>query len=138
NLGLWDRDCHGAGDGHLAEADPRPFGEVGAGVPVVVQRAAARRARQPRRAGPPVPGAGGRGAGGRGAGCASRAACRRSAMIFNGGQILAYLPMMILIGMGCVVLLAETFVHGTQRAGLAWLGIAGCVAALAAVAGQWQ
>jgi NADH-quinone oxidoreductase subunit N len=56
---------------------------------------------------------------------------------FNAGQVLAYMPMMILIGMGCVVLLAETFVHGTRRGGLAWLGVAGCVAALAAVAGQW-
>ena len=38
--------------------------------------------------------------------------------------------MLILIGMGCVVLLAETFVRGPSRAGLAWLGIAGCVAGL--------
>jgi NADH-quinone oxidoreductase subunit N len=59
-------------------------------------------------------------------------------MSFNAGQVLAYLPMMILIGMGCVVLLAETFVAGARRSGLAWLGVAGCVAALAAVAGQWE
>ncbi|HET6151287.1 MAG TPA: NADH-quinone oxidoreductase subunit N [Polyangia bacterium] len=59
-------------------------------------------------------------------------------MSFNAGQVLAYLPMMILIGMGCVVLLAETFVSGARRSGLAWLGVAGCVAALAAVAGQWD
>ncbi len=39
--------------------------------------------------------------------------------------------MLILIVMGCVMLLAETFVHGTKRAGIAWLGVAGCVAALA-------
>jgi NADH-quinone oxidoreductase subunit N len=58
-------------------------------------------------------------------------------MSFNGGQILAYAPMIILIIMGCVILLAETFVHSTRRAGLAWLGVAGCVAALLAVAGQW-
>jgi len=58
-------------------------------------------------------------------------------MSFNAGQVLAYLPMLILIGMGCVVLLAETFVHGARRSGLAWLGVAGCVAALAAVVGQW-
>jgi NADH-quinone oxidoreductase subunit N len=45
--------------------------------------------------------------------------------------------MIILIGMGCVILLAETFVQGARRSGLAWLGIAGCVAALAAVVGQW-
>jgi NADH-quinone oxidoreductase subunit N len=45
--------------------------------------------------------------------------------------------MLILIGMGCVMLLAETFVHGTKRGGIAWLGIAGCVAALGAVVAQW-
>jgi NADH-quinone oxidoreductase subunit N len=56
---------------------------------------------------------------------------------FNSGQILAYAPMLILIVMGCVVLLAETFVYGTRRTGLAWLGIAGCVAALGAIAAQW-
>jgi len=59
-------------------------------------------------------------------------------MNFNADQILAYMPMMILIGMGCVVLLAETFVSGAKRTGLAWLGIAGCVAAMAAVVGQWE
>ena len=58
-------------------------------------------------------------------------------MSFNGGQILAYAPMMILVIMGCVILLAETFVHGTRRGGLAWLGVAGCIAALGAVAAQW-
>jgi NADH-quinone oxidoreductase subunit N len=58
-------------------------------------------------------------------------------MIFDSSQILAYAPMLILIGMGCVILLAETFVHGTRRGGLAWLGVAGCVAALVAVAAQW-
>jgi NADH-quinone oxidoreductase subunit N len=45
--------------------------------------------------------------------------------------------MLILIGMGCVMLLAETFVHGTKRGGIAWLGVAGCVAALGAVVAQW-
>src|SRR5262249_51170037 len=48
-----------------------------------------------------------------------------------------YAPMLILIGMGCVMLLAETFVHGTKRSGIAWLGVAGCIAALGAVVAQW-
>jgi NADH-quinone oxidoreductase subunit N len=45
--------------------------------------------------------------------------------------------MLILIGMGCVIILAETFMHGKSRSGLAWLGVAGCVASLAALAAQW-
>ena len=49
----------------------------------------------------------------------------------------AYTPLLILVGMGCVILLAETFVRGPSRAGLAWLGVAACVAALAAVVMQW-
>jgi NADH-quinone oxidoreductase subunit N len=56
---------------------------------------------------------------------------------FDASQIFAYAPMLILIGMGCVVLLAETFVRGSARGGLAWLGVAGCVAALVAVVLQW-
>ncbi|HXI60563.1 MAG TPA: NADH-quinone oxidoreductase subunit N [Polyangia bacterium] len=58
-------------------------------------------------------------------------------MTFDSAQILAYLPMLILIGMGCVIILAETFMHGKSRGGLAWLGVAGCVAALAALVAQW-
>ena len=58
-------------------------------------------------------------------------------MIFDSTQLFAYSPMLILIGMGCLVLLAETFVKGAARAGLAWLSIAGCVAALAALVLQW-
>ncbi|HEY2903798.1 MAG TPA: NADH-quinone oxidoreductase subunit N [Polyangia bacterium] len=58
-------------------------------------------------------------------------------MTFNGGDILAYLPMLILIGMGCVIILAETFIQGKSRSGLAWLGAAGCVASLAALVAQW-
>ena len=58
-------------------------------------------------------------------------------MNFDSSQILAFTPLLILIGMGCVVLLAETFIKGQSRAGLAWLGVAGCVAALAAVVMQW-
>jgi NADH-quinone oxidoreductase subunit N len=59
-------------------------------------------------------------------------------MTFDSSQLLAYAPMLILIGMGCVVLLAETFVQGKARAGLAWLGVAGCVAALVAIAVGWS
>jgi NADH-quinone oxidoreductase subunit N len=45
--------------------------------------------------------------------------------------------MLILIAMGCVVLLAETFARGSARAGLGWLAAAGCVAALVAIVAQW-
>ena len=51
-------------------------------------------------------------------------------MTFDINQLFAYSPMLILIGMGCVILLAETFIQGKARSGLAWLGVAGCVAAL--------
>jgi NADH-quinone oxidoreductase subunit N len=56
---------------------------------------------------------------------------------FDPAQLLAFTPMLILIGMGCVVLLAETFARGTSRAGLAWLGVAGCLGALIALVVQW-
>jgi NADH-quinone oxidoreductase subunit N len=59
-------------------------------------------------------------------------------MIFNSSQIFAYLPMLILIGMGCVIVIAETFATSENRRGLAWMGIGGCVAALVAVAMQWS
>ena len=58
-------------------------------------------------------------------------------MSFDSGQVLAYAPMLVLIAMGCVMLLAETFVRGTGRSGLAWLGVAGCIAALITVVVQW-
>jgi len=57
---------------------------------------------------------------------------------FDLDQLLAYSPMLLLIVMGCVILLAETFVRGTSRAGLAWLGVASCVACLVLIAGQWS
>jgi NADH-quinone oxidoreductase subunit N len=57
---------------------------------------------------------------------------------FGADQLLAFAPMLILIGMGCVILLAETFVHGPRRSGLAWLGVVGCLAAIAAVVGLWE
>jgi len=58
-------------------------------------------------------------------------------MTFDVNQIFAYSPMLILIGMGCVILLAETFIQGKASSGLAWLGVAGCVAALAAIGVSW-
>jgi len=58
-------------------------------------------------------------------------------MTFDSSQLFAYLPMLILIGMGCVVLLAETFATAESRRGLAWLGIGGCIAAFAALVMQW-
>ena len=59
-------------------------------------------------------------------------------MTFDNSQLLAYAPMLILIGMGCVILLAETFIQGKSRSGLAWLGVAGCVAALLAIVASWD
>src|SRR3569833_3206206 len=58
-------------------------------------------------------------------------------MTCDSSQLFAYLPMLILIGMGCVLLLAETFATADTRKGLAWLGIGGCVAAFGALIMQW-
>jgi NADH-quinone oxidoreductase subunit N len=58
-------------------------------------------------------------------------------MTFDSSQILAYLPLLILVGMGCVILLAETFATADNRRGLAWLGVGGCVGALVALLVQW-
>jgi NADH-quinone oxidoreductase subunit N len=57
---------------------------------------------------------------------------------FDPSQLLAYAPMLLLIAMGCVILIAETFAEQASRAGLAWLGVASCVAALALIVGQWS
>ncbi|HEY4188001.1 MAG TPA: hypothetical protein VGP07_23195, partial [Polyangia bacterium] len=60
-------------------------------------------------------------------------------MTFDINQLLAFTPMLILIGMGCVILLAETFIQGkATRSGLAWLGVAGCAAALVAIVAGWS
>jgi NADH-quinone oxidoreductase subunit N len=59
-------------------------------------------------------------------------------MNFDSSQMFSYLPMLIMIGMGCVVLLAETFATADSRRGLAWLGIGGCIAAFVALAMQWS
>jgi NADH-quinone oxidoreductase subunit N len=56
---------------------------------------------------------------------------------FDTAQLFAYAPLLILIGMGCLILLAETFARGPSRAGLAWLGVAGCVGALVALCAGW-
>jgi len=58
-------------------------------------------------------------------------------MTFDSSQLLAYLPMLILIGMGCIILIAETFASATSRSGLAWLGVGGCIAAIGALVAQW-
>jgi NADH-quinone oxidoreductase subunit N len=58
-------------------------------------------------------------------------------MAFDPSQLLAYAPMLLLVALGCVLLIAETFVHGTSRAGLAWLGVAACVGALGLLVAQW-
>lgn len=58
-------------------------------------------------------------------------------MTFDVSQVLAFAPMLLLIGMGCVILVAETFARGRSRAGLAWVGVASCVAALALLVAQW-
>jgi len=57
---------------------------------------------------------------------------------FDASQLLSYTPLLILIGMGCLILLAETFAQGHARTGLAWLGIAGCVGALIAIVAGWE
>jgi NADH-quinone oxidoreductase subunit N len=56
---------------------------------------------------------------------------------FDSSQILAYAPMLLLIAMGCVILIAETFAQRSSRVGLAWLGVAGCVAAIVLLVAQW-
>ncbi len=58
-------------------------------------------------------------------------------MSFDAAQLFAYAPLLILIGMGCLILLAETFARGVSRTGLAWLGIAGCVGAAIAIVAGW-
>ena len=59
-------------------------------------------------------------------------------MSFDINQILPLTPMLILIGMGCLVLLAETFSSGVHRDGLMWLSAAGCLASFIALVGLWD
>ena len=56
---------------------------------------------------------------------------------FDSSQLFAYAPMLLLVALGCVILIAETFARGGSRAGLAWLGVAGCVGALVLIGTQW-
>jgi NADH-quinone oxidoreductase subunit N len=58
-------------------------------------------------------------------------------MQFNVAELAALIPMLILVGMGCLVLLAETFATSPSRSGLAWLSIAGCLAAMVGLVVQW-
>jgi NADH-quinone oxidoreductase subunit N len=58
-------------------------------------------------------------------------------MSFDPAQFGQMAALLILTGMGCLVLLAETFVKGHSRQGLMWLSVGGCVAALVAVVTQW-
>jgi NADH-quinone oxidoreductase subunit N len=58
-------------------------------------------------------------------------------MSFDSSQVLAYAPMLVLVAMGCVILLAETFARSHTRVGRAWVGVASCVAALAMLVVQW-
>jgi NADH-quinone oxidoreductase subunit N len=57
--------------------------------------------------------------------------------VFDTSQLLAYSPMLLLIAMGCVILIAETFATARSRSGLAWLGVGACVGSLALLVGQW-
>jgi len=59
-------------------------------------------------------------------------------MTFDISQLGALAPMLVLIVMGCVVILAETFAKSESREGLLWLSAAGCVVALLTLAGQWE
>jgi NADH-quinone oxidoreductase subunit N len=59
-------------------------------------------------------------------------------MTFDVSQFAQIVPLLIISAMGCLVLLAETFIKGRSRQGLMWLGVGGCVAALVAVIAQWE
>jgi NADH-quinone oxidoreductase subunit N len=59
-------------------------------------------------------------------------------MTFEISQVMPLLPMLILVAMGCLVLLAETFSTGGSRNGLMWLSAAGCVASFLSLLGLWD
>jgi NADH-quinone oxidoreductase subunit N len=59
-------------------------------------------------------------------------------MSFDPSQFAHIAALLILTVMGCLVLLAETFVKGESRQGLMWLSVGGCVAAFLAVCAQWD
>ena len=56
---------------------------------------------------------------------------------FDSSQLFAYAPMLLLVAMGCVILIAETFARASSRTGLAWLGVASCVGAMGLLVAQW-
>jgi NADH-quinone oxidoreductase subunit N len=58
-------------------------------------------------------------------------------MSFDPSQFGQIAALLILSGMGCLVLVAETFIKGHSRQGLMWLSVGACVAALVAVVAQW-
>ncbi len=59
-------------------------------------------------------------------------------MSFDLSQLSAIVPLIIVTGMGCLILLAETFARNRARTGLASLALGGCVFAFVAVAAQWD
>jgi len=59
-------------------------------------------------------------------------------MNFKAEDLLAISPLVLLVVIGCAILVAETFIKGRSRAGLAWLGVAGSVGALGLVVNQWE
>jgi NADH-quinone oxidoreductase subunit N len=56
---------------------------------------------------------------------------------FDSSQLFAYAPMLLLVVMGCVILIAETFATERSRAGLAWIGVAACLGSLGLLVSQW-
>jgi NADH-quinone oxidoreductase subunit N len=59
-------------------------------------------------------------------------------MTFDLSQIGAIVPLLIISGMACIILLAETFAQARSRDGLMWLAAASCLAGLIAVGFQWD
>jgi NADH-quinone oxidoreductase subunit N len=59
-------------------------------------------------------------------------------MTFDPAQFTHIVALLILSGMGCLVLVAETFAKGHSRAGLMWLSVGACAAALIAIVAQWD
>ncbi len=58
-------------------------------------------------------------------------------MTFDLAEIQMIAPLLVLCGMGCLVLLAETFAAGRSRQGLMGLAVAGCAVTLVTLAFQW-
>jgi NADH-quinone oxidoreductase subunit N len=59
-------------------------------------------------------------------------------MTFDLSQLGAVVPLLIVSGMACLLLVAETMVRGQSREGLMWLGVASCAATLLALVFQWN